>query len=73
MLEAYPTRQRKVRLAEELAQLFQKYGAIKDLSLPAKSKDENKGYAFIAFHSPDTVVKIFSDVKDIVLRAKRVR
>jgi len=42
------------------------------MSLPAKSKEENKGYAFISFHHPEAVVKIFSDLKNIILRAKPV-
>ena len=55
---------------EELAHLFGKYGAIEDVSLPHKSKDENKGYAFITFEELQAVERVFADLKNIVLRAK---
>ena len=55
---------------EELAFLFGKYGVIEDVSLPHKSKDENKGYAFITFEDLQAVERVFADLKNVVLRAK---
>ena len=57
---------------EELFALFSKYGAIEDLSLPYKSKLENKGYAFVTYQQPEAVACVFSDLKNIILRAKTV-
>lgn len=57
---------------EELFLLFSRYGAIEDVSLPHKSKEENKGYAFITFEQLAAVERVFDDLKNVVLRAKTV-
>lgn len=57
---------------EELLALFGRYGAIEDVSLPHKTKDENKGYAFITFEQLAAVERVFADLKNVVLRAKTV-
>ena len=57
---------------EELYSLFIRYGAIEDVSLPQKTKDENKGYAFITFENLASVEQVFADLKNVVLRAKTV-
>ena len=57
---------------DELFALFARYGKIKDLSLPCKSKEENKGFAFITFESHEAVTAVFQDLKNVILRAKLV-
>lgn len=52
--------------------LFMRYGKIEDLSMPFKTKEENKGYAFLCFESPEAVARVFGDLKNVVLRAKPV-
>ena len=73
LLAAFQTKLPKVILSDELFALFAHYGNIEDLSMPYKTKDENKGYAFITFEDPDSVFRVFSDLKKIVLRAKAVK
>lgn len=53
--------------------LFSRFGKIEDLSMPFKSAEENKGYAFVTFESPEAVVRVFGDLKSVILRAKLVR
>ena len=57
---------------DELHALFGRYGPIEDVSLPQKSRTENKGYAFIVFENLLSVERVFADLKNIVLRAKTV-
>ena len=56
----------------ELFGLFERYGIVQNVTLPRKSKDENKGYAFVAFEDFASVERVFADLKNVILRAKVV-
>lgn len=71
-MEDCPTRQQKAYLIEELVALFSQFGEITEILLPMKNKQDNKGYAFVSFGSPEEVVAIFENRHILTIRAKPV-
>jgi RNA recognition motif-containing protein len=56
----------------EVAELFSRYGHVITVILPQSSSGTNKGFAFVSFPDIGPILKIFADLKNIVLRAKLV-